>query len=295
MAFPNATGNNNPNFHPREILFDPRRGMSARQHVSCGVQNAAAESELLDLLRQAQLLGASGKYTQSNVKPSLEYEFPGIPYDMAGSLSELFFDDWQMDEDSLTNTVFSNALVQAGLSYNDLCFFQRYAKLGSGTEGSAVVDSLNDDLANGLFVSTGLTGSPPQFRFPAYTTFKAELFLMIDRDQTEFLDPLPVLHHTACCSPGATYDSYRAYEMCIYKPAQLLSEVGYGWTYNLPGRLYSQITSFPELSAPANEVDWFTWGWLKMRQTQKTQTNFMIETHQEYKLNLWSNLYYDLR
>jgi hypothetical protein len=63
----------------------------------------------------------------------------------------------------------------------------------------------------------------------------------------------------------------------------------------LPPRLYSQISSFPYRYAPADSAAFYTWGWLKTRATQVTMTNFMVEVHQEYKLNLWANFIYALK
>lgn len=287
MPPPIATGNNNPNYHPTELLFDPRRGMSFRQHVSCGKLTGTAQAQLLAILNQVQGWGASGKMVFSAEKPSLEYELVGVPQNLTGVLSELYFDDWQMQNDDLTNTIFANTILGAGLSYNDRMVLQRYMKLGSATIMSDVVASLNADVAAGI-----LTGT---FSAPSSTAYIQQIFKQIDKDQTEFLDPLPVLTHTTVCSPGASYNVTRANEMCIYTPAQLLTEVGSGWTYNLPGALYSQISSFPYRSAPADEAAYYTWGWLKTRATQSTMTNFMVERHQEYKLNLWPNTYYALR
>lgn len=314
MASPNGTGNNNPNFHPTELLFDPRRGMSVRQRVTCGILTATAQAQLLSLVEQAQLLGASGRMIFSGNLPSMEYELPGVPSSLTGIISELFFDDWQMQMDDLTNTVFANTVLGSNLLYNDRMVLGRYMKLGSSAAIEDVITSLNVDVnaldaaghaspaivpptpSNGGSSTMGPT-SYYQFQQPSSTngTFYSlmqQVFKMIDKDQTEFLDPLPVLHHTTVCSPGATYNSTRANEMCIYTPAQLLTEVGSGWTFNLPGRLYSEISSFPTRSPLPDETAYYTWGWLKTRQTQGTQTNFMIEVHQEYKLNLWPNIYY---
>lgn len=288
MAFPTATGNNAPNQHPTELLFDPRRGMSFRQLFTCGLGNTSGINNLLGLLQQAQGLGGSGKMVFSGAKPSLEYELPGVPSNLA--ITELFFDDWQMQIDDLTNSIFANTVLGAGLSYNDRMVLGRYMKLGSGTSVEDVVTSLNADVTAGLLPAGTFT--TPSAAADALAT---QVFKMVDKDQTDFLQPLPVLHHTTCCSPGASYNATRANEMCIYTPGQLLSEVGSGWTRNLPGRIYSEIASFPYLSEEADEAAYYTWGWLKTRQTQRTQTNFMIEVHQEYKLNLWSNILYAAR
>jgi hypothetical protein len=292
MPPPIATGNNNPNYHPTELLFDPRRGMSFRQHVTCGKLTATAQAQLLAIVNQVQGWGASGKMVFSQEKPSLEYELVGVPSNLTGTLSELFFDDWQMQIDDLTNTIFANTIIGTWLSYNDRMVLQRYMKLGSSTALQDVVTSLNTDVTAGVLTPPAGAST---FSAPASTAYQQQIFKQIDKDQTEFLDPLPVLHHTSVCSPGSTYNVSRANEMCIYTPAQLLSEVGSGWTNNLPPRLYSQISSYPYRYAPADEASYFTWGWLKTRATQGTQTNFMVEVHQEYKLNLWPNIYYALR
>jgi hypothetical protein len=323
MPPPIATGNNNPNYHPTELLFDPRRGMSFRQHVTCGKLTATAQAQLLAIVNQVQGLGASGKMVFSQEKPSLEYELVGVPSNLTSVLSEMFFDDWQVQNDDLTANIFTDTVLtnypayRAPLDYNARMVLQRYAKLGSGTAMKDVVASLNDDVnatsaagnpaptvtppnpSNGGSTGTGPTGYY-QFQMPAAVTSPSfllaqELVKMIEIDQVDFLDPLPVLTHTSVCSPGSNYNVSRANEMCIYTPAQLLSEVGSGWTNNLPPRLYSQISSFPYRFAPPDSAAFYTWGWLKTRATQNTLTNFMVEMHQEYKLNLWANFIYALK
>jgi hypothetical protein len=297
MPPPIVNGNNAPNWHPTELLFDPRRGMSARQRVTCGKLTSAAEGALLSIVSDAQRIGASGKMVFNNQLPSVEYEFPGVPTNLSGILSEVYFDDWQMKNDDLTNTIFANTVLTASLNYNDRQVLQTYLKLGTAISIQDTVTRLNDEVAAGAVAGPGVGegGSGGNFVVPSDTGLLAQLRKMIDKDQAEFLDPLPVLQHTSACSPGANYNASRAYEMCIYTTAQLLTEVGSGWAYNLPGRLYSQIASFPTRTAPADEAAYFTWGWLKTRANQGTQTNFMVEAHQEYKLNLWPNIYYAAR
>jgi hypothetical protein len=270
--------------------------MSFRKEVTCGVLTAPALAELLAILRQVQMWGGSGEIVLSSEKPRLEYELPGVPGDLTGSLEEAPFDDWQMAVDDLTNTVFANSVLSAGLNYNDLVVLEGYMKCAGGKTVDEVVNDLNKDAHNNIIVgpTTLQGGNNGKFIVPSSVDLAKQMKRMIDKDQAEFVDPLPVLQHTTCCSPGSLYNVERANEMRIYSTAQLLSEVGSGWTYNLPGALYSQIASFPTRSAAAEEAAYFTWGWLKTRATQRTQTNFGIERHQEYKLNLWPNIYYAL-
>ena len=299
MPVPIATGNNAPNFHPTELTADPRRGMGFRQHVTCGKLTVTAQAQLLNYLWQVQQRGGSGKLVFAGEKPSLEYELSGVPDNLSGVVSEVFIDDWQLQIDDLTNTIFANTVLGANLLYNDRTVLMRYMKLGSATSLDEVVASLNSDAKAGTVAApnggNGGTGAG-LFQVPkangAFTALANQVFKMIDKDQTEFLDPLPVLHHVTGCSPNANYNSTRANEMCIYTTAQLLSECGSGWNRNLPGRLYSQIASFPTRTAALDEAPYYTWGWLKMRARQGTQTNWAIEAQQEWKLNLWPNIWY---
>jgi hypothetical protein len=103
------------------------------------------------------------------------------------------------------------------------------------------------------------------------------------------------LRHTSYCSAGALYNTSTANTEKIYSPAQLLTEVGSGWTYNLPPRLYSKIAGIPEQYAPATEASYYTWGWKKTISREPVLSNFMVECETEYVLNLWSNLRYALR
>ncbi len=147
-----ATGNNNPNFHPVELLFDPRRGMSWRQRVTCGKLTATAQAQLLVLLNQVQAMGASGKMVFTGEKPTLEYELPGVPAALSGVVSELFFDDWQMAIDDLTNTIFANLVLltaRGGLKYNDHAVLEQYLKLGSSTALDDIVEQFNKDVDKG--------------------------------------------------------------------------------------------------------------------------------------------------
>jgi hypothetical protein len=130
---------------------------------------------------------------------------------------------------------------------------------------------------------------------PTQATPVQQLALETLKGQTENYTPSRVLRHTSYCSPNATYNSNIAGEDLIYTTSQLLSEVGSGWTYNLPPRLYSKISSFLVQYAAPEEANYYTWGWLKKITREPVLANFMVEVNVEYELALWSNLRYGLK
>lgn len=264
-------------FSPTEILHDPRRGMSFRQHVSAPKNQLA----LLRLMRQMQALGASGTLHFAQDDPTYEYELPGIPSNLTNLIPELFFDDWQLLSNESTDSIWRNQIILGQINYNDRTVLARMERK-SFTSKEAVAELNLDPLFSGttFVVPTGAVSK--------------QLGKEIDKNQTEYEAPVHVLIHTTVCSPTKLYNVARSNVMKIYTPAQLLTEVSSGWTYNLPDRLYSEIASIPVETAPDDESAYYQWGWLKKITRTVTTSNFMMEVGTEYVLGLWSTLRYGL-
>ena len=231
----------------------------------------------------------------------LVVELPGMSSVTAGVLSELFFDQWDLPSNESNDTIFANPLIVGGdypvLNYNDKTVLSKLA-LGGGMP----IDALNrcnaeiDSGMSTLDAPTGLNGGTSDGHFKAASSLAArQLAKEIMKGQTEYRRPTHVLRHTTYCSPGATYNASVAGENLIYGTSQLLSEVGSGWTYNCPNRLRSKIAAIPQQYAPADESNYYFWGWLKTITRESVLANFMVEVPSEYELGLWSVLRYGLR
>lgn len=282
-GFTTVHGDTTIKFEPTELHHDPRRGMSFRKRAF-GPLNSAG---LLQLLQQVQALGGTGRMVFDHGDPVYEYELPGIPSDLAGFLPEKFFDTWELVANESTDSIFENYNAMAALEsdgaqgYNDSVVLSR-ADRNSSTIAAAVTScNVNED--------STLLGGP--FVTPTCNT-AAELFRMIRKGQNQYEKPQRVLSHVSCCSPTSYYNTARANNMRIYTPSQLLSEVGGGWTNNLPNRMYSEIAAIPVESAPSPSTAYYTWGWLKKITRTSMQTNSILEVSTEYICGLWSNLLY---
>jgi hypothetical protein len=224
----------------------------------------------------------------------ISVEVPGLTSITSGVLSELFFDQWELLTNEANDTIFANPLIVGGgspvLDYNGKTVLSKLA-LNGGTLVDAVNRCNADITANG-----GNLTAPGGGTFTAPTSGSAkQLTLEILKGQTEYMRPTYVLRHTSYCSAGATYNGSVDGEMKIYDTPHLLSEVGYGWTYNLPHRLYSKIAAIPSQSAPGEEASYYTWGWLKKITREPVLANFVVEVSTEYECALWSLLRYATR
>jgi hypothetical protein len=233
----------------------------------------------------------------------LSIELPGLTSETDGVLEELFFDQWELLTNEASDTIFANPLIVGGsspvLDYNGKTVLSKLALIG-GTLVNAV-NVCNSDLTSaappgGLTPPTVDQGGTAGGKFQAPQSAAAkQLTLEILKGQVEYAKPTYVLRHTSYCSAGATYNGRVDGEMRIYSTAQMLSEVGRGWTYSLPQRLYSKIAGILYQSAPGDEASYYTWGWLKKITREPVLANFMVEVSSEYELALWSNLRYALR
>lgn len=286
-------------FGPIKIGYGPK-GNTTRFKVT-----SATIAPLINYYNFIVTFGASGEFSGCDVgvdglagaeEKSLTVELPGLVNSLGVELSELFFDQWELLTNENTDTIFADPLIVAStpasfngrsspiLNVNDKDVLSQLA-LNGGTLTQAIAQA-----------DTNVPANAPH----ALPTAPAALQLVLEilKGQTEFGRPTQVLRHTSYKSASSTYNSNRDFDMYIYSTAQLLSEVGSGWTYNLPPDLYSQISSFSAShfeSAPLTEAPYYTWGWLKKISRQPVLANFMVEVSVEYELNLWSNLRYLLR
>ena len=250
-------------------------------------------------------LGVDG--TTSSEEKWLEVTFPGLPSSLVGVISEWFMDSWEMMTNENTDSIFANPLIVGTptgsgngiLNYNDKVVLQ-YLAINNGTIAQAVASANSDVTSGNLTAPTSGNGGTAGGKFQTPGTAASnpgkvtQLTLEIKKGQVEDLVPTHVLRHTSYCSAGASYNSTRNNELKIYTTAKLLTEVGSGWNYNLPPRLYSEILTFPQLYAAVDEAPYYTWGWLKKIGREPVQADFMVEASVEYELGLWSNLRYGL-
>ena len=308
-------------FGPLQVLYGPK-GCTTRYTVTClkiiplinyynviKFYGAAGTFDGLDL-------GQDGITTAEN--KTLTVEFPGLLSATASVIGELFFDQWELITNETNDTIFDNQFIVGSnnpnvigtpiLNYNDKVVLSRLARDG-GTIADAITNC-NTDITAGNLVAP-VAGVGPygggtvggQFQAPGLSspldayggTAPGQLALEILKGQTEFENPTYVLRHTSYCNPTSIYNTSIEHTNQIYTPAQLLTEVGSGWTYNLPARLYSKISQIPFQYAPLAEQPYYQWGWLKKITREPVLANFMVEVSTEYELALWSTLRYGLR
>lgn len=237
--------------------------------------------------------GASGTFLGLDVgtdgytgaeERSLDVSVPGLINNFGRYISQLFFDQWELLTNEATDTIFRNPLIVGNdggsgwMNANDKDVLSILARDGETVRKSITTADQN------------IPGNAPHI----VPTDARSLQLILDilKGQNEYQKPTYILRHTSYCSPGAYYNTSIENEMCLYTTSQLLSEVGTGWTYNLPPRLYSKIARIPQEFAPSSEATYFTWSWLKRITREPQLSNFMIEVSTEYELALWSNLLY---
>lgn len=218
----------------------------------------------------------------------LDVSLPGLPTNF-GAISELFFDQWELLSNETAQTIFANPLIVGSTGWmveNDKTVLSTMSQYGLPISGA--VDQANSD-----YKVTNGTDRIPLYSAPTVPK-SLQLEIEIKKGQIEYENPTYVLRHTSYCSPDQNYDSSINNVETIYSPAELLTEVATGWTYNLPARLYSKIASIPTQVAPTDEATYYSWGWLKRITRETVLSNFMIEVSTEYQLALWSNLRYAL-
>lgn len=261
---------------------------------------------LITLMASVQAAGGTGRFIFDRADPTYEYTLPGLPPDLVGIIPELFFDRWDLVANEQSDTIFANPRLidtvnfpTTAMNYNDRVVIARFIR-----DGRSLVDAIADCNAD---IDTGVLHAPApgtgtygggtvdnKFQGPLVSSAAGQLYREACKGQSEYESPTPVLTHCSVVSPNSTYNNSIANSMCIYTPAQLLTEISSGWTYNCPLRLRSKISAYPARVANADEAAYYTWGWLKKVTRDSPQTNFMIEVSTEYILGLWSNLRYAL-
>ena len=225
----------------------------------------------------------------------LDLSIPGLVNGLNLELSELYFDSWELLSNENNDSVFNDPLIVGSAGWmtdNDKVVLSYVAT--NGLTIAQAVATANAAITAGTLPAPTAGGSGGKYIAPTDGR-SIQIYLELLKGQTEFGRPSKVLRHTSYCSPGSLYNSSIDNEECIYTPAQLLTEVGTGWTYNLPPRLFSEISAQPIQFAPATEAAFYTWGWKKTIGREPQLSNFMIERSVEYALGLWSNLRYKLR
>ena len=225
----------------------------------------------------------------------LEVSLPGLVNNWGSVISELFFDSWELLTNEANDSIFANPLIVGSggwMSANDKDVLSIFSR-GNPSEIGAMAQAVNS--ADLLVPANAPHWSPIDSTHGGYDARSQQLTLDILKGQTEYQNPTYTLRHTSYCSPTALYNTSTAYTQYIYTVGQLLTEVGSGWTYNLPARLYSKIASIPYQYAPGSEASYFRWGWLKKITREPCLSNFMVEVNTEYELALWPTIKYAAR
>ena len=323
IGFPQLT------FGPMTVDYGPK-GNTTHFEVTC-----TTLAPLIAYYNSIVQYGATGTFhgldvgldgVTSSFEKKLTVSVPGIPNNLSGIISELYFDQWELLSNEGSDTVFADPLLMGGampvINYNAKVILS-YVQQHGGTIQQAVAacnQNINyswpglpssdpfagytdgilqppDGALGGKLVEAGDTGDFwYQFTLDTFTPAQIQLALEFAKGQTEYESPQYVLRHTSYCSPGSVYGVSVAdlNTETIYSTAQLLSECGTGWTYNLPARLYTRVSAAGaavQFAAP-EEAPFYTWGWLKRMTREPQLSNFMIEVNCEYVLALWSNLRY---
>lgn len=286
-------------FEAIEVLYGPK-GNTTRYKVFS--PSIAALTSYYNFIIQ---FGASGTLmgADGGSERVLQVELPGLLTSMSGVLSELFFDQWELFANESSTIIFDNPILVGGVSpvinYNAKMILSDMARNGGTAKQSrdrlnAVLTTVDGGYVVPPTVPQGgvLISSALKFATSTFTDAQKQLALEILKDQKEYDDPTHVLRHTSYCSTRAAYNASVSGEMKIYTTAQLLSEVTSGWTYNLPARLYTKISSIPTKLAASDEASYYIWGWLKKVSREPVLANFIVESSIEYELGLWSNLRY---
>lgn len=240
-------------------------------------------------------LDANQDFSLTAADKELEVSLPGLINNYGLLISELFFDSWELLTNEASDTIFANPLIVGNslgggwMTANDKDVLSIFSR-GNMSEIGAMAQAVNN--ADILAPANAPHYSPLDSGHAGYDARSAQITLELLKGQSEYDKPTYVLRHTSYCSPTALYNASTAYAQCIYTTAQILTEVGTGWTYNLPPRLYSKIAGIAQQYAPGSEASYYEWGWLKKITREPQLSNFMVEVNTEYELALWSNLRY---
>jgi hypothetical protein len=300
MSFPlysniRHTGDFSLNYKDLSVKTGPK-GTTTHFRVQC--------PDVLTLIAYRNFIVQFGAQVDANGFDSgetreLTVELPGLLSTLVGTVSELFFDSWELMTNEGSQTIFRNPRIvssiggaQPVLNYNNRCVLSYLARNG-GTPAQAI-GAMNGMIGLGVTAPTIDNGGTldGKFQAPAAGTAANQLLLNILKGQTEYEAPQYVLRHTSYCSPGISYNSGVNGAQMLYSPGKLLTEISSGWTYNCPYRYTSKIANIPQQYAASDEASFFLWGWLKKITREPQLANFMIEISTEYSLDLWPTTSY---
>lgn len=324
MPFPNGTPQNvgdnlGLKFGPNHTIMGPKGTVTRFSVFSWSIPALIAYANyIVQFGANVDLVGTDGGEMRE-----MTVELPGLSAQTQGVLSELFFDQWELLTNEMSDTIFADTQLTAtrpGANYPILNYNDRVVLSRIDRTGLAIADAVkqcNDDITNGNLLpplvgpgprgggapNNGVPGTVGTFQAPGLNspldayggTAPGQIYHELKKGQNQYGAPNYVLRHTSYCSPGALYNTSIAHTEQIYTPAALLSEISSGWTYNCPVRLRSKIAQIPIQYPAAEESPYYTWGWLKHITRETQMANFMMEVNSEFELALWSNLRYAIR
>ena len=266
---------------PYMLRFDPRSGQTLK------LKNLGSASMLLSSVALAQSQGATGEFTVSPVLSELETETPIQGITINGvTISEYVFDQWEIETNEASESVFGDPRVQANISSNDRAVIAR--AIADGSTLTAAAASCTTD-------GIGANWPSPVTNFVAPTAGQSlQLYNEMMKMQDAWGPFTYVLRHTSNTNAQSTYNVADNNVNQIYTTAQLLSEVQSGllWTYPIPSRLVTKILNIPVQYAETNEAAYYLWGWKKSASREQINAQFRVDIVTEYVLALWSTIRY---
>jgi hypothetical protein len=138
-------------------------------------------------------------------------------------------------------------------------------------------------------------GFPVSWNFGSHASDASALFKMLVLGSDRYQVSQLCLKHSQTISDSYTHtdaDWNFANLEKVYTVDQLVTEVGGGWPYNLPGTIQLAVNSMT--AAPTGmDTDLYEWGWRKLTPTANSAAYCRTEVSTEYVLNGWSKVYYD--
>jgi hypothetical protein len=275
------TGTLGPITKPFTVRFDPRSGQTIH------LKNTGDLNTLLSAFALAQAQGASGELIVSPVLSELSTETPIGGIVINGEFfADYVFDQWEIETNEGSESVFGCPLVQYYISPNDRAVISR--AIADGTSLAAAVSACQADLGSNF------NGGP--FTFTAPTAANSlQLYKEMIKMQDSWGPFTYVLRHTSNVSAQSTYNSADYNVNRLYTPAQLISECTSGWTYPLPQRLIAKIFNIPYQYASTDEAGFYLWSWKKSASREQINAQFRVDIVTEYVLALWSTIRYQPR
>ena len=272
---PKKTGTLGPITKPFTVRFDPRAGQTL------SLKNTGDTSVLLALAAMAESQGASGELVVSPVLSELTTETPVQGVIINGVLiPEYVFDQWEIETNETSESVFGDPLVQANISAGDRAVIAR--AIADGKTLAEAVTVVNADLGTSYTVPTA--GNSLQ------------LYNEMMKQQDAWGPFTYVLRHTSNVNAQSTYNVADNWINYIYTTSQLLSEVNnsFNWTYPIPSRLVTKINNIPIQYAASDEAAYYLWGWKKSASREQINAQFRVDIVTEYVLALWSTIRYPI-